>query len=160
MILGVVSDTHGQVEFAREAVRALEPFSPDLLIHCGDIGSPAIPAVFDQWETHYVFGNVDYDTLRLEAAIRAAGGTCHGQFGELDLAGRRVAFLHSHDGQRFRAACLANEWDLICYGHTHVAERHRQGKTLVLNPGALYRASPHTSAVVELPDLEVHEIKL
>jgi predicted phosphodiesterase len=42
----------------------------------------------------------------------------------------------------------------VCYGHTHQAEQHRVGKTLVLNPGALYRATPHSLALVDLEHLE------
>src|SRR5262249_26664115 len=49
-------------------------------------------------------------------------------------------------------------WDLVCYGHTHVAELHRAGRTLVLNPGALFRASPHTLAVVDLVTLTARHI--
>ena len=57
------------------------------------------------------------------------------------------------DQKRFAQTVHAGEWDLVCYGHTHVAKQHRQGRTLVLNPGALYRATPHSLAVVELPEL-------
>jgi hypothetical protein len=34
-----------------------------------------------------------------------------------------------------------------------VAKQEHCGRTLVLNPGALYRATPHSIAVVELPTL-------
>ena len=54
---------------------------------------------------------------------------------------------------QLRNTVQAGEWDLVCYGHTHAAKQHRQGRTLVLNPGALYRATPHSLAVVELPEL-------
>jgi predicted phosphodiesterase len=42
----------------------------------------------------------------------------------------------------------------VCYGHTHVAESHLEGRTLVLNPGALYRATPHSIATVDLQTME------
>ena len=42
MLIGVVSDTHGRVDFARQAVRVLEGFPVKSVIHCGDIGSVAI----------------------------------------------------------------------------------------------------------------------
>ena len=41
-----------------------------------------------------------------------------------------------------------------------VAEQHRQGSTQVLNPGALYRANPHTIAIVDLPSLAITRIKV
>jgi predicted phosphodiesterase len=42
--------------------------------------------------------------------------------------------------------------------HGHVPREERVGKTLVLNPGALYRANPRTFAVVDLPELTVRRI--
>lgn len=84
----------------------------------------------------------------------------HDRFGDLTLAGRRIALLHSDDVQRFRRTTSSGDYDLVCYGHTHIAEQHREGKTLVLNPGALYRANPHSLAVVDLKTMEATIVKL
>ena len=75
--LGVVSDTHGHVGFAADAVRMLESLAVDVVIHCGDIGSVEIVPLWRAWPTHFVFGNVDYDVALLRRAIAAAGQTCH-----------------------------------------------------------------------------------
>lgn len=158
MLIGVVADSHGQLTYARAAVRLLESFELELVIHCGDIGSPAIIPLFQQWPTHFVFGNVDIPAAPLEQAIAAAGQFCHGRFGELELAGRKVAFLHGDDTSRLRETISSGSWDLVCHGHTHVASRQQRGSTLVLNPGALYRANPHSLAIVELPELAVTAI--
>ncbi len=154
MRLGVVSDTHGEMRFARPAVDLLETLNVDLVIHCGDIGDESIIRLFDRWPAHFVFGNVDGNAQRLRTAIEAAGQTCHEMFGSLVCEGKKIAFLHSHDTQRFRETIDSGEWDLVCYGHTHIAEQHLVGKTLVLNPGAIYRANPHSIATVELPSLQ------
>ncbi len=155
MNVGVVSDTHGHLENAMNAVRMLDTFSVDLVIHCGDIGSPAIPELFAGWPAHYVFGNVDRDEGILRTAIERSGGICHGRFGSLQLGGLEVAFLHGDDSRRLKSAISSNDWDLVCYGHTHCAEHHLDDGTLVLNPGAIYRANPHSVTVVSLPDLQV-----
>jgi putative phosphoesterase len=125
------------------------------VIHCGDIGSVEIVRLFRAWPTHFVFGNVDVDENQLKEAIERSGQTCHGRLGTLEREGRRIAWLHSDDQRLFRQTIASQEYDLVCYGHTHVAEHHFEGRTLVLNPGALYRASKHSLAVVELPDLRV-----
>jgi putative phosphoesterase len=151
MLLGVVSDTHGHVAYAREAVRMLESLAVETVLHCGDIGSPEIVPLFRAWPTHFVFGNVDYDVRPLRAAIEAAGQTCHERFGDFELAGVRIALLHSDDAAAFREATHSGRYGLVCYGHTHVAKQERRGGTLVLNPGALYRAPRHTIAIVDLP---------
>ncbi len=160
MHLGIVSDTHGHVAYTRQAVRMLSSLGVDAVLHCGDIGSPDIVPLFADWPTHFVFGNVDYDVHALRAAIDAAGQTCHGLCGDLTLAGIRIGFLHGHDGTLFNEMIASGDWQLICYGHTHVAERHQDGLTWVLNPGALYRADPHSLAVVDLPELAIQHVTL
>ena len=160
MRIGVVSDSHGQVNFTRRAVAMLESREVVQVIHCGDIGSASIVALFEQWPTHWVFGNVDYDRERLRLEIAAVGHTCHERFGSLELEGRRIAFLHGDDTKMLRDAAESGTWDLVCYGHTHVARQHREGTTLLLNPGALYRAARHSIAVVELPSCEATLIGL
>jgi putative phosphoesterase len=150
MIVGVVSDTHGNLATTRKATALLEELSPDLVFHCGDIGGIRIVAEFSAWPTHFVAGNVDESDAELAAAIAAAGQTFHGAAADLTLAGQRIAIIHGHDHRRLRAAVVSNEYDLICTGHTHRAERYVYGKTTVVNPGALHRAAEHTIALIDL----------
>lgn len=158
MNLAVVSDTHGHVPHTRAAIHLLESFDVECVIHCGDIGSAAVAALFTARPTHFVLGNVDDNWNEMRRAINSAGQTCHDRFGELELAGRRIAFLHGDDSPRLQSTIASHAYDLVCYGHTHRAEQHWDKTTLVLNPGALYRAQPHTIAIVELPSLEVQHL--
>jgi uncharacterized protein len=160
MLLGILSDTHGHRENARAAVNLLSGLEVDAVIHCGDIGSLDIVDLFSAWPTHFVLGNVDGESRAFQSAIQTAGQTFHGRFGTIELAGRKVAFLHSDDARLFEATIAGGQYDLVCYGHTHVAEQHHVGKTLVLNPGALYRAPRHTIAVVRLPEVEATHISI
>ena len=154
MRIGVISDTHGHVTNTLAAVRMLESLQVEAVLHCGDIGSPEIPKLLTAWPTHFVFGNCDHDHDVLRSAIEQAGLACYGLFGNLELSGRRIALLHSHDARLFRRVCTSGDYDLVCYGHTHQAEQHCEGKTLILNPGALYRATPHSLAVVDLQTMD------
>jgi uncharacterized protein len=160
MRIGVVSDSHGHVAYTLEAVRMLDSLEVEQVIHCGDIGSPEIVGLFQRWPTHFVFGNVDRPPGPLRAAIAEARQTCHEVFGELELADTRIAFLHGDDLYRLSQTIASGQWQLVCHGHTHVARKERQGKTLVLNPGALYRATPHSIAYVELPAVEATIVSL
>jgi uncharacterized protein len=154
MLIGVVSDTHGYQPSTQQAVRMLESLQVEAVLHCGDIGTPEIPAYFQAWRTHYVFGNCDYDRTAVAEAIRGVGGLCHERFADLILANRRIAIIHSDDHTKFNRTLTSGEYDLVCYGHTHAAEQHQLGKTLVLNPGALYRATPPSIAVVDLVTMQ------
>ena len=166
--LGVVSDTHGNVANTHKAVRLFRQHAVQLIIHCGDIGSPEIPPLFVPWPTHYVFGNVDAiadshvegNRSLLRVAIEAAGQTLHGRFGTLVVGKRRIALIHSDDSVRFHDAINSHQWDLICYGHTHRAECHNDAGTIVLNPGAVHCGSPPSVALVDLQTLDVTSIPL
>ncbi len=160
MRLGLISDTHGNTQQTRRAVRMFEALEIDALLHCGDIGSVEIVEMLASWRPHYVFGNCDYERGPIRDAITRLGGECHEEFGDLTLEGVRVALLHSHDRAKFRAVVQSGEHGLVCYGHTHTAAIDRHGETLVVNPGAVYRASPHSVGLVELPALETQIIPL
>jgi putative phosphoesterase len=160
MRLAVVSDTHAHFENTMAAVRMLSSLDVNVVIHCGDIGSAEIVPMFKSWPTHFVFGNVDYDESLLRKVIEQEGQTCHDRFGQLELAHKKIAFLHSDDALLFRQTIGDGAFDLVCYGHTHVAQQEMVGDTLVLNPGALYRAKPHSFALVDLPSLEVTFISI
>jgi uncharacterized protein len=149
--LGLISDTHGQVDVTRLAVRMFESLDVERVLHCGDIGSPEVVALFAPWPTDFVFGNCDTDQKLLRSAIDRAGKVCHDEFGDLEIEGVRIALVHSHNRRLFAASVGSGRYNTICYGHTHIAAVEKRGDTLLVNPGAIYRATPHSVAVLELP---------
>jgi putative phosphoesterase len=160
MRIGVLSDTHGDALATLAAARLLEELDVAELLHCGDIGTAEIPGLLSAWPAHYVFGNCDGNEAELRAAIVAAGHQCHEREGALELAGRKIAWLHSDDRWRFLELARCNQFDLVCYGHTHVALQEHVGRTLVLNPGALQRARPRSFAVVDLATMKVTSVPI
>ncbi|WP_459555718.1 metallophosphoesterase family protein [Lacunimicrobium album] len=158
MKIGIISDTHGHVGHTMSAVEVLLDRGIKTVLHCGDIGSPEVVELLAGFETHFVFGNCDWDPEPLQYVMREMGLSCHGQFGDLTIANRRIGLIHSHDPIKFRAVKSSGEYDLVCYGHTHATETHHEGRTLVLNPGALYRVNRHTIAIVDLETMQVEII--
>ena len=159
MLIGIVSDTHGQVDLTRQAVRIFESLAVELVIHCGDVGPAALVQLFEPWPTHFVLGNCD-DPYSLPAAIESAEQTCHDRFGSLELEGKKIAFLHGDDHVLLRTTVHDGCWDLVCYGHVHLAGASLVGQTLVLNPGALCRSDHPSVAVVRLPSLDVIPVRI
>jgi uncharacterized protein len=158
--LGVVSDTHGDIPNTLKAVRLFEDRRVQLVVHCGDIGSPEIPRLFAPWPTHYVLGNVDGSGTQLRSAIEDAGQTLHGRFGTLVAGGRRIALIHSDNIELFHDTIDSQDWDLLCYGHTHLARCHIVVRTVVLNPGAVHGGYPPSVALVDLTSMDVTSIPL
>jgi uncharacterized protein len=158
MRIGVVSDTHDRQEAVAESVRLLLEQQVELILHCGDIESPETVRVFKSVPTHFVFGNWDKDRAKLSNAIKDIGGTHYDSFGALVLDGKRVAWVHSHERHQLRQLENADFFDYVFYGHTHVREQHRTGRTLVANPGALFRANPKTCIVLDVATGEIKPI--
>jgi len=158
MRIGIVSDTHDRLEAVAEAVRLLAEQRVELILHCGDIESPETIAAFAAVPTHFVFGNWDKDKMKLATAIKLAGGVAYDAFGAIELAGKRIAWVHSHERHQLYQLEHADYFDYVFYGHTHVREQHRTGKTLVANPGALFRANPKTCVVLDIHTGELKPI--
>jgi uncharacterized protein len=156
MRIGILSDTHGNLRTAREAVRIFEELRVQVVLHCGDVG-PGVMEELRGLTSHFVRGNTDNAQV-LEQSLSGDMQTFHGALGELEIAGRRITLLHGDDGRLLRELVSSQKWDLICYGHTHQATWSFCGRTLVLNPGALHRTAEPSVAIVDLAEMSVEMI--
>jgi putative phosphoesterase len=152
MRIGIVSDTHDRRAAAVWALEELRRRGVRTVLHCGDIESPEMVALFRGLDAHFVQGNCDSDRDGLAAAAAALGATWHGAWGTLERAGRKLAFLHGDDAGLWADLENSGQFAFLFHGHTHQAEDRRVGPTRVINPGALYRARPKTFAVLDLSD--------
>jgi putative phosphoesterase len=150
MRIGVVSDTHRNLRAVAEALRILEEREVGCILHCGDIDNAETVELFAGMRTHFILGNCDYDVAELQRAAKAIDASLHGRFADLELAGKRIALVHGDDKRLIKEMETSGRFDYLFYGHTHEPEEHRTGRTLVLNPGALYRARPKTFVILDL----------
>ncbi len=150
MRIGILSDTHGNLRAVAEALRLLEERDVATILHCGDIGTPETIELFAGTTTHFILGNCDYDVSDLQRTAKAIGASFHGRFADLELDGKRIAMTHGDDNRLLSEMENSERFDYLFYGHTHEPEEHRTGRTLVLNPGALYRARPKTFVILDL----------
>lgn len=126
-----------------------------MLIHLGDVGSTGVidalattrPSDSQQIEAHLVFGNCDWEAKPLARYAQELGVIAHGQTGKLVLDGKRIVFTHGHISQVMDQA-IASKADFLLHGHTHVQADDTVQNTRVINPGALFRASRHTVALL------------
>ena len=160
MKIGILSDTHDRAPATNAALEQFDAAGAELLLHCGDIESAATVRLFAGRTAHFVLGNCDWNPQGIRYAVAEIGAALHEPFGELELAGKKIAFIHSHDRRLFQQLQHADRYDYLFYGHSHVAEQHRQGRTLVVNPGALHRVAEKTCAVLDLPSGKLTTIKL
>ena len=160
MKLGVISDTHDRIERVHQALDEFRRRDVELIIHCGDIESTDTVRAFARWPVHFVFGNCDWRPDLLRLAIAEIGGHLHEPFGELTLDEKKVAWVHSHVFALKQELEMSGQYDYLFYGHTHAAEQHYTGRTLVVNPGALHRVRVKSCLVVDLISGELETVTL
>jgi uncharacterized protein len=158
MRIGIVSDTHSNYQTVEAVVKVLRKENVSCVLHCGDIEDAETVSLFEGLRTHFVYGNCDVNRQALRDAIESSGGTIQEPFGDVDLAGRKLAWIHGDDKRLLRDLETSGAFDYVFYGHTHHAEEHWSGSTRVINPGALYRAQPRTFIVLDLDNGEVERI--
>jgi putative phosphoesterase len=136
-------------------------FGVERIIHCGDVGTVEVLSQFVGTPVDFVLGNCDGSEADFRNALELGRVTCHGLFGHITIAEKKIAFMHGHDQRRFDRETSSGQWDMLCYGHTHKSALWMGcDQTIVLNPGALHRVATPSVAVVKLPERDVTHINI
>lgn len=150
MKIGILADTHDELERTQRAIAALRQAAVAALIHCGDLASTPIVAALASLPSWFVFGNHDSDmTPYLESAAAESGVNCLGWGGIVELDGKKLAVAHGHLTTDIRRV-LAESPDYLLTGHTHYPFETVRDGVRQINPGALHRADRFTVAVLDL----------
>jgi len=159
MALGIISDTHDDMEQIRKAVEIFNARGVSHVLHAGDLVSPF---TFDflaglQCPFTGIFGNNDGDRLLLS---KRSGGNIHAQPLALELEGVKIALVHEPLAVEALARC--GLYDLVIYGHTHAPDVRRAESALVINPGKAARLHKgrSTLAVLDTKKMEAEIIEL
>jgi uncharacterized protein len=156
--LGLISDSHGLARLTGVGASLLVKHGATMLVHLGDICSLAvldamlIPGADGQTlPVHITWGNND--------EIDAPGGWAsyaqslgihvHYPSGMLfkDTA-TPVGFTHGHLSNELKYL-VARKCPYVLHGHSHVARDIISGSSRVINPGALYRVSVPSVALLD-----------
>ena len=138
MRIAVMSDSHDNIWKMRKSLPYLA--AADVTLHCGDLISAFMVLSLikgtDGKPVHIIWGNNDGDKqLLAEVASKADNIHLHGDYAFLDFDGFKVAI--NHYPKIARALAESGNYDLVCYGHDHTANKEWVGETLLLNPGEL-----------------------
>ncbi len=149
MLIGLLSDTHDRADTARLAVNLLRENKAEYLLHAGDVGGQQVIDALSGGTAAFVWGNNDFDRAVLAAYAQDVSITCCDTVGEFELAGKRIALTHGDDTQLVKRILREQRHDYLITGHSHVAHDRWQGDCRWINPGALYRASVKTVALLD-----------
>lgn len=140
MRIAVLSDVHDNIWKLAAALQAVQ--QADVLLCCGDLCSPFVVHQFGRGfanPVHILFGNNDGDQYRITANARPYRHVkIHAEFFRAELGGKRIAAVHYDNIAR--PLVSSGEFDVVCFGHNHVYELERAGRTLAINPGPIMGA--------------------
>jgi len=132
MRIGIISDSHDNIEAIKLAVDLLNKENVDLTIHLGDIVSPFCFDYFSKLRSPFlgVFGNNDGEVLFLQ---QKSEGKLHKPPYEVELDGKEFVLMH----EPFGIDKIANEYDYVLYGHLHKIDIRKTKRGYIINPGEL-----------------------
>lgn len=145
MKIGVISDTHDQLELIVKAIHLLNEAGVGLVVHCGDWVSPFILYAFKglRMPIKGVFGNNDGDKFRHLKYSQELGLDIlyEDRFLQLHIEERKIAVFHGDYQEIVDALVTCGSYDAVFHGHTHRKVNEKVGKTLSLNPGSLMKTT-------------------
>jgi len=159
MLVGIMSDSHGDARATARAVSLLEDRGAERLFHCGDICGEGVLDELAGHDCMFVWGNCDHPEPTMRGYVDHLGLPWPQGPLSLTLAGKYVAVYHGHEW-RFAGATEDAALDYLFYGHTHQFADRRENGCHLINPGALYRARIHTVALLDIKTDALHFLEL
>jgi putative phosphoesterase len=175
LLIGIMSDTHDNVENTYKAIDVFVEKKVRHIIHLGDIISPFIPRFMKKRldEREYsvnitaVLGNNDGDIHLLSKVFDQYGWRLFSTPTIIELNGRRFYLMHGYNTAEFTeklAEALLRSLDVdgVLYGHTHRLRKEYMDGRLLLNPGEVcgYLTGKATVAVIDTSNLKTEILEL
>lgn len=167
MLVGVMSDSHDNIENVVKTAKLFKEKNVGLVIHLGDIVSPftlaRLASELGGVMIEAVFGNNCGEKPLLIKVAENFGAKIGDPPRVIEVGGRRLLLLHGSGDSSItvelaEALAASGRWDGVLYGHTHKADyRYFQGR-LLLNPGEV--AGVFNDPTVAIVDLETLKAKI
>lgn len=136
MRIGLLSDTHDNLQGVEAAAAVFQSEGIDTLFHCGDVCGPAVVEALSGFNVTFARGNMDRSN-ELALAVETHQGGRMARWHRLVLDGYQLALLHGDETDLQHQLTRSGEYAYIFCGHTHYREDVRIGPTRLINPGAL-----------------------
>jgi hypothetical protein len=157
-VIGIISDTHGDVASTQQALAILHKRRAEWIIHCGDITTAEVLLLFEGWQAAFVWGNMDRDRAALQRAAAQMEGVSLSDVLTVEIGGTRLAACHGDDAGQLSELIHSGLYRYVFHGHTHLRRDELIGTTRVINPGALGGKHKQSRSVCVL-DLERDEVE-
>jgi uncharacterized protein len=161
--IGILSDTHNNVENLEKALTRLREEDVSVLIHCGDFTDPHLARLVHGFRVLAVFGNGDYASGEIRAnllALHPASSASLVYTGEIE--GVRLAVTHGHLPGKTDELVRSGQYAYVFVGHSHRHLDQPTGSTRLINPGALggMRREPRQFCLLDLVTAQAQFIEI
>lgn len=160
-MIGIMSDSHDNIDAIRKAVKLFNTKDMDITIHAGDLISPFTAIEFQKLDSELiaVYGNNDGEREGLKNAFKDI--CILEDFKEISVDGWKFSIIHGTNPAIVDSIRKSGKYDVFVCGHTHKLEI-LNGNTLSINPGELcgYVSSKQTVVMLDTDDLSFEVIYL
>ncbi|HAJ94743.1 MAG TPA: hypothetical protein DCP02_00785 [Actinobacteria bacterium] len=139
MKIGIISDTHDDIDNIKKAVKIFKDKGIKTVIHLGDIVAPPAIKFFKGFKLIGIFGNNDGYKQFLLKTYKSIGGDLKGDFASIEIDGLKFALYHGEFQDITEALAKSGDYDFVLSGHTHSSMVTKSGKTILANPGSAHR---------------------
>ncbi len=159
MLVGIMSDSHGDALATRQAVELLRRHRVEKIFHCGDICESSVLDALAGCDCAFVWGNCDRPSPLLRDYVATLGLPWPEPPVRLSLDGKRIALYHGHESD-FDSAAHELGLDYLFFGHAHALIDCRVNACRLINPGALSRVAVKTVALLDLTTDDLRFLRL
>ncbi|MDY6935330.1 MAG: YfcE family phosphodiesterase [Spirochaetota bacterium] len=160
MKIGLISDTHNNIDITKRAVEVFKERNVDMVIHGGDLTSPRMIDLFKELSCIFILGNGDFEVELINKKSRNLGFAAAQYSCDLKLDNKRLFAMHGNDAKTIKDVIRSGEYDYIIKGHTHCYENYISNNTRVINPGSLQDGKENFIAILNTGDDEVDKIRI
>ncbi|MDD5688589.1 MAG: metallophosphoesterase [Elusimicrobia bacterium] len=130
MLIGIISDSHDNINAIKKAVNFFNKKNVEVVLHAGDFVSPFTAIEFGKLKMRFmgVFGNNDGDKPHLLEKFKDIG-TIYQEPLDLELENKKIVLMHQID-----KLDKNKKYDIVIYGHSHKPDI-KKGNPLIINPG-------------------------
>lgn len=175
MKIGIISDTHDDLDSLRSAIRIFKRERITYLIYAGDFVFPGVVDELKDLKPELpniriigVLGNNDGEKLMLFKKFIEIGAELNAEFADIKISSSRFGIYHGTNENLREAAIRSGIYDVFIHGHTH----KRRNETIeialkddtvikriqVLNPGTAHRNFPNIEKKIEkIPSIIIYD---